>query len=243
MSPSLRWRWTATCAAMAASTSFVSAQDEPTLDDKPAIVEPQPPEEVASDQDQVGSPLAKPVHLVLNTTDAAWVRDDVAPPQLEDPEWWAQLYGEPDPAEAPLLHLSPTFDQPQPEAPDLPESDTSADRLSAAFTRTEPRQVALNASPLPDTGLDDDRSLSALASQELVRWDVGRSAYISGLGQRRRPDQDTLAFVLSAEAGFDLTPRAGLSIGYEVFRATDSGERSFSDTLDEGLFAQFRLRF
>ncbi|MEN0021139.1 MAG: hypothetical protein AAF747_09680, partial [Planctomycetota bacterium] len=57
---------------------------------------------------------------------------------------------------------------------------------------------------------------------------------------RRSQLNDPAAFVLSAEAGLQFSPDAGISVGYEFFR-TDTGE--FNRDGEEGIFAEFRLRF
>lgn len=104
--------------------------------------------------------------------------------------------------------------------------------------------VAPSAHAQPATGVTDDLTLTALSgAAEFARVGVSDVLFVSGLGQRRRPEPDSLAFVLAAEAGLKLSHRARFAVGYEFFRASDSGDSAFADTLDKGLFAQLRLEF
>ncbi|MDQ7013020.1 MAG: hypothetical protein Q9O74_03890 [Planctomycetota bacterium] len=65
---------------------------------------------------------------------------------------------------------------------------------------------------------------------------------LAGVGSRRMWTERSRAFVLAAEAGWQLTPHAGLHLGYEVFQAPTGGVLP-ADAGGDSIFARFQLRF
>lgn len=89
----------------------------------------------------------------------------------------------------------------------------------------------------------DAELLTPLASgQELLSWDLTERLTLSSVGSRRVWDYRDCAFVVSAEAGLRLSPRAGLHVGYEVLQASTT-EGFAPDVGGESLFARLQLRF
>lgn len=65
---------------------------------------------------------------------------------------------------------------------------------------------------------------------------------LAGVGSRRMWTERSRAVVLAAEAGWQLTPTAGLHLGYEVFQAP-TGDVLPADAGGDSIFARFQLRF
>ncbi|MBK7404917.1 MAG: hypothetical protein IPJ41_09860 [Phycisphaerales bacterium] len=74
----------------------------------------------------------------------------------------------------------------------------------------------------------------------VVAWQLAEGITLSGVGSRRVWNDRDRALVLSAEAGFDLSPSVGFQLGYEVLQASAV---SSSDSRGEALFARLQLRF
>lgn len=76
---------------------------------------------------------------------------------------------------------------------------------------------------------------------EVFGWELADGLTFSGVGSRRVITDRDRGFVLSAEAGIRLSPRAGFQLGYEVLQASaGSGSEGLGP---ESVFARFRLRF
>lgn len=76
--------------------------------------------------------------------------------------------------------------------------------------------------------------------RSVVAWHVADGITLSGVGSRRVWDDRNRSFVLSAEAGFDLSPGVGFQLGYEVLQASAV---STAGSEGESLFARLQLRF
>ncbi|MCC7389083.1 MAG: hypothetical protein IT431_09980 [Phycisphaerales bacterium] len=77
--------------------------------------------------------------------------------------------------------------------------------------------------------------------QEVFGWELADGLTLSGVGSRRVITDRDRGFVLSAEAGIRLTPRAGFQVGYELLQ-TPAGASS-EGLGGESVFARFQLRF
>ncbi len=77
--------------------------------------------------------------------------------------------------------------------------------------------------------------------QEVFGWEVANGLTLSGVGSRRVITDRDRGFVLSAEAGIRLTPRAGFQVGYELLQ-TPAGATA-EGLGGESVFARFQLRF
>lgn len=80
------------------------------------------------------------------------------------------------------------------------------------------------------------------AGREMIGWEVADGLTISGVGSRRVWTERDRAFIVSAEAGLRLSPRAGFQLGYELLQASTGGTLP-SDLGGEAVFARFQLRF
>ncbi len=78
--------------------------------------------------------------------------------------------------------------------------------------------------------------------QEVLSWELVDGFTLAGVGSRRLFTDRSRAFVLSAEAGFDLSPHAGLQFGYELLQ-TSAGGALPDNAGGDSLFARFQLRF
>lgn len=90
----------------------------------------------------------------------------------------------------------------------------------------------------------DDAELLTPFSQghEVLSWDLGERLTLAGVGSRRVWDDRNRAFIVSAEAGFNFSSRAGLQVGYELIETsveTGLGSPASGDSV----FARFQIRF
>ncbi|HZW09377.1 MAG TPA: hypothetical protein VFF69_05680 [Phycisphaerales bacterium] len=88
----------------------------------------------------------------------------------------------------------------------------------------------------------DAELLTPLApGRELLSWELTDRLKLSGVGGSRVWDYREREFVVSAEAGWQLSARAGLHLGYEVLQASSASMSP--DVSGESIFARFQLRF
>lgn len=89
----------------------------------------------------------------------------------------------------------------------------------------------------------DAENLTPLGEgHRVLSFDVARGLSVHGVGSRRVWTERDRTYVLSAEAGLDVSSRIGFSIGYELFQAS-AGEDVSPELESDSLFARFRLRF
>ncbi|VAX40730.1 hypothetical protein MNBD_PLANCTO03-2213 [hydrothermal vent metagenome] len=90
---------------------------------------------------------------------------------------------------------------------------------------------------------EDAGQLTSLTpGSQLFSWELTDDITLAGVGARRLFTDRDRAFVVSAEAGFDLSPRVGLQVGYELLQ-TSAGGTLPDDAGGDSLFARFQLRF
>jgi hypothetical protein len=88
----------------------------------------------------------------------------------------------------------------------------------------------------------DAELLTPLApGREFLSWELTDRLTLSGVGGSRVWDYREREFVVSAEAGWQLSGRAGLHLGYEVLQASSASMSP--DVAGESIFARFQLRF
>ena len=83
---------------------------------------------------------------------------------------------------------------------------------------------------------------SLTPGSQLFSWELTDDITLAGVGARRLFTDRDRAFVVSAEAGFVISPRAGLQVGYELLQ-TSAGGTLPDDAGGDSLFARFQLRF
>lgn len=89
---------------------------------------------------------------------------------------------------------------------------------------------------------DAEQLTSLTPGKEMFSWELTDDITLAGVGTRRLFTDRSRAFVVSAEAGFDLSPHAGLMVGYELLQTSSTGALPDNPGGD-ALFARFQLRF
>lgn len=123
-------------------------------------------------------------------------------------------------------------------------------RIGSFATRVAPTQLVSTPRIRTRTTLRTGGEFGAEAAQltplsggkEMFAFEVAEGFTFSGVGSRRMWTERDRAFVLSAEAGWKLSPEAGFHLGYEVFQAPLGGILP-EDAGSDSIFARFQLRF
>ncbi len=91
---------------------------------------------------------------------------------------------------------------------------------------------------------DDAALLTPFArGSEMISWNLSEAITLAGVGSRRVWDPRDRAFVLSAEAGFTLSPETGFQVGYQLLQTSLNEGVVMPDLSRDSLFARFQLRF
>lgn len=110
----------------------------------------------------------------------------------------------------------------------------------AALPRSRARALPMRTSVA--YGVEASQLTLLSGGKQMFAFEVADGLTLAGVGSRRLWTERDRAFVVAAEAGWQLTPRAGLHLGYEVLQTPTGGALPPSAGGDS-IFARFQLRF
>ena len=110
----------------------------------------------------------------------------------------------------------------------------------AASPRERGRRITARTSGV--FGVEAAQLTPLSGGKEMFSLEVAQGLTLAGVGSRRMWTERDRAFVLAAEAGWQLSPYAGLHVGYEVLQ-TPLGGAMPEDAGGDSIFARFQLRF
>jgi|GEM_PF-3592556 len=110
----------------------------------------------------------------------------------------------------------------------------------AASPRERGRRITARTSGV--FGVEASQLTPLTGGKEMFSLEVAQGLTLAGVGSRRMWTERDRAFVIAAEAGWKLTPYAGLHVGYEVLQAPLGGAMP-EDAGGDSIFARFQLRF
>ena len=91
---------------------------------------------------------------------------------------------------------------------------------------------------------DDAELLTPFAKgSKVVSWTLSDSITLAGIGSRRVWDPRDRSFVVSAEAGFFISPETDFQLGYQLLETSMNQGVLMPSLSRDSLFARFQLRF
>jgi len=91
---------------------------------------------------------------------------------------------------------------------------------------------------------DDAELLTPFAKgSKVVSWTLSDSITLAGIGSRRVWDPRDRSFVVSAEAGFFISPVTDFQLGYQLLETSMKQGVLMPNLSSDSLFARFQLRF
>ncbi len=117
--------------------------------------------------------------------------------------------------------------------------------LNEAITEDarEPRTPDLRASGVLAQIRAEDFEADGAALGDAFRLRLSDGFSLVGTGGSQAIDDEYSYFAISAGAAFRLTERAGLQVGYDLYRRTSPSELRAIEIEEEGIFARLQFRF
>ncbi len=235
----------ATAALIGVAVAFVCAQalgQDETTDTLPAK---QPDESPVLAYSEARFALTTATRATVTNPDSGTAEETDAGPDSRlrtDP---AGLHGQPPNDEAGATGASAAKNwmlgewPPDAAAPDILWTGAAAAGRTTT-PQSQPHQTTVRTSG--QFGVEAAQLTPLTGGKQVFALELADGFTLAGVGSRRMWTERHRAFVLAAEAGWQLTPKAGLHLGYEVFQAP-TGDVLPTDAGGDSIFARFQLRF